>query len=401
MPQQNILKNFTIPTVDQITTPNKNIQSYFMKSDSSYYVQDKYKYPNYKEETDNFLTISIPTQTALIGSSLFAFEKCNLENFYNQTNINSNIFTSLNFAIKYFDTRLVLPYTSLRDVHLSLCIPDFLTRSEIIALCDYFINLRNCKSILILPVSLSLCFSLNISNCILIMEFSDYFTFTFIEDNCLVDKNIMFKNSSTKKIKPFYIEDATDFVDDFNKMKLYENRSSIYSCNLCSYKNCVRGDTICHIKTEHIVDSNCQCGEVIEDLDEHVATHFIEDFGDIVDLKSTNILENIFFMIENDLSTEKIKKICTNFIFLRNFESNENFYENFCTNLQNEINTKLSKYDVVPKFHVLEDNSLSLLAYKGTNIFSSLECSKEIVMTDKEWNSFRLRILKEKVLFII
>ncbi|KAM0677767.1 hypothetical protein BDAP_001616 [Binucleata daphniae] len=79
---------------------------------------------------------------------------------------------------------------------------------------------------------------------------------------------------------------------------------------------------------------------------------------------------------------EKIKKIGGNIILVGDFGTTE-----YNLNLGFEPQYKIDKYNTS--------------AIRGAFAFVTLDCSKEMWMTDKEWQSGRLRILKEKLLFYI
>ncbi|ELA42621.1 uncharacterized protein VICG_00373 [Vittaforma corneae ATCC 50505] len=92
------------------------------------------------------------------------------------------------------------------------------------------------------------------------------------------------------------------------------------------------------------------------------------------------------------------------------FEYNrkEDFAENFANRMRYLFNKekyeKISKkiYSVDVDFQNAERlEGVIEMAISGSQLFSNLESSKELWMTDHEWRSVRLRVLKEKLLFYI
>ncbi|EJW01225.1 hypothetical protein EDEG_00558 [Edhazardia aedis USNM 41457] len=65
----NILPSITKIKYESVTMPNKNIQSYFMKSEASYYVKNEEKYTNYRG-TEEAVIILLTPDDLMVGTSL-------------------------------------------------------------------------------------------------------------------------------------------------------------------------------------------------------------------------------------------------------------------------------------------------------------------------------------------
>ncbi|KAF7682792.1 Actin-related protein 8 [Astathelohania contejeani] len=367
----------TIPTMTPITTPNKNIQSYFMKNEASYYINEKMKYASYKTPEDKIKILCMPGNTILLeGTSI------DLQNFYFLYHFNSKIYNSLNDAMNSLNHKINI--SDPRKTFLSLVINDGLNRSEIISLIDLFLNQKQMKGILLIPFSLSLCFHFSINNGIVINMQDGYSVISFIEDCCVIEKEVF---DVSHNLKELFTLESVDFAEEFNKAKSDDNEKKIFLCELCDYQDSDDNKMISHIKESHLDATKCVCETYDSEisLEEHILAHIKEKAEK---LESSDVIENLMTMIGR-LSIEKRKKVISTVILVG---SNEN--------INNKIDEKFQANELSTKYLFVNENDIEA-SYNGANIFSNHECSKEIWLTDKEWQNVRLRILKEKVLFNI
>lgn len=354
--------------ISTVTTANKNIQGYFMKSDQSYYNLEDKSVGN-DCSTDLFVVVDEDyVQIGDIGVKIDVYKNCtyNIEKygthnccqdeiykiFYriiysiidklkNSTEVNSkNEFKSevtsntQNEFIK--DSLTIKNKPKMSDLRVHLIFNDFFSRSDIVSLIDVLITQLGMKEIMLIPLSLALAFNLRQKYCSFIYKNG----FSFIDDFVLADAY-----SLNAKVK--YILDYEDFVEGFSKLRQLDE-SLKYSCSECEHKESSEEKITIHVKKEH------------------------ENGNYSVLTKGNNLVEIFENRVEYLFSKEKAENILE---------------KKYCIGIDFE------------KAERLED--VYTQAIKGVSLFTSLKCSKDCWMTSYEWRNFRLRSLKEKLLFFI
>lgn len=440
------------PSIEQILVPNKNIQSYFMKSECSYFVKENERFSECKKEEDAIITIFITPDDLIIGMSMdecvvltnnrekyehdanseidtedieneekytqenatqekisqekYTQEKSTQEkftqesqknnfNFENQifqpitiiedkdffkklyecNNFNKKSFSSLMHLQNFIETRIREIYSfNYKSAYINLIFNDLLTRTEILCLVDLFVKLMGCKGVMLLPYSLVCCFGFNIASATVLVKHKEYVSLCFIEDNCWIDGNFISINKDSKQIDVFYDSQCEDFVEEFSKQRFnIGNRS--YFCKFCDVKTENSVKMVLHLKEIHI-------NEINEDNDDSFSEYYTEKQEDKIKIENYNLKENFIALLNSNFDTEKAKKIGSN-VFLIGFK-------------QEDLNFKDFDFEIK-----LRNDFSAICAIRGAFAFVNLDCAKEMWLTDKEWESAGLRILKEKLLFYI
>ncbi|WEL39005.1 actin-like protein [Encephalitozoon hellem] len=375
MPLKYTPKLCTVPKVDQITTPNKNIQSFFMRSDASYYADEKHRMANYRAD-EPIIHVVVWNNKLIVES-----ESVDLGDFFYLTGMNTERFKSLEECVGWLGNLIsdVIRKLEIRPggSFVSLIFQDLLNRTEVLALCNLFINVLSFKGILITPRSLSQAIGTLSPNCVVVNLYANYTTVCLVEDFWMLDGICVSRECN----KGFELVDSVDFVDEFNRIKVFEEKN-VFSCDKCDYKDETEARMEAHFLSLH---QDCGCHPEVG-KDEHFRMHlraYSEEEGDIHEL----IAKRMNYV----LSKEKAKKIGGKVIVF-NYGG---------VGLSEECLSKaFEEYGISPEVSMYEEPNESMI----TNVmaaFSGLECVKEIWMTDKEWNNAGLRVLKEKVLFII
>ncbi|AFN83309.1 hypothetical protein EROM_070580 [Encephalitozoon romaleae SJ-2008] len=376
MPLKYTPKLCTVPKIDQITTPNKNIQSFFMRSDASYYADEKHRMANYRTD-EQIIHILVWNNKLLVES-----ESIDLGDFFYLTGMNTKRFGSLEECVGWLGNQIsdVLRKLKIKpgSSFVSLVFQDLLNRTEVLALCNLFINVLSFKGILITPRSLSQAIGTLSPNCVVVNLYEQYTTICFVEDFWMLDGICVSRECN----KGFELIDSVDFVDEFNKIKVFEEKN-IFSCDKCDYKDETEAKMEAHFLSLHQEESVCHTDV---GQSEHFKMHFR-----VYDGEEGDIHELIAKRTIHVLSKEKAKKIGSKVIV---FNYGGMGLSEEC------LGRAFEEYGINPEISMHEEPNESMI----TNVmvaFSGLDCVKEIWMTDKEWNGAGLRVLKEKVLFII
>lgn len=341
-------------TFDPITTPNKNIQSYFMRNDQSFYTRDSLKYPAYGC-SGRFLQIVIDSEFIIVQDQkhkvdFFNAYALNLEKYKTGQKCLDSIY---NLIFQDIKSRESSSETVSKDDQVQLVVGDFFGRSEIVSFIDILINQLGFKVIMVLPVSLSVSFSLNHNFCAFLFEEG----FSLIDDFALIDSFVDVKKETNSSDlcnfrSPTRVDDE-DFAEEFSRISVVEGKFK-YSCNECGQKDETVDKIQSHILKDH----------------KHGTFYFYED------PYSGSRTEKLHKRMKYLFSTEKYEKIAKNIICV---EANEKL----------DNNTQISREECLD------------LAIKGAQVFFNLDASKDLWMTEHEWRSVRLRALKEKMLFYI
>lgn len=371
--------------IEPITTANKNIQSFFMRTDQSYYVPEAQRLPLHAS--------SHPPLTILVDNSeIRVMNRCIPSDIFKQNQYNTERYGSIErcrdilYKIISSEVKEALEdFQSMpaddgdsaqkkiklndaaedngmcdaaenmndgakcmnevpeciapRDLFVQLIFCDFFGRSDIISIVDVLINQIGFMGIMLLPCSLSASFALNQNYCAIVYPKG----FSFIDDFMLADSFMHVPGADS----PVLVDDE-DFVEEFSRLKSLDE-SLRYSCNDCEHKDSTRERIEAHVKKEH--------GEE--------GSFFLYADSPVPRESFDNRIKYLF-------GKEKAEKIAGHV---------------YSVDTEFEGATPLSDYHA--------------LAIRGAALFNALECSKECWMTDKEWQAVRLRALKEKLLFFI
>ncbi|KAM0672148.1 hypothetical protein CWI42_080580 [Ordospora colligata] len=364
-----------VPKIEQITTPNKNVQSYFMRTDASYYVNEKYRMAGYR--TDEPIIHVLVYGRRLIVDNMA--ETVDIEGFFDIVNISIDRFGSLEEGLGWLGNRIVAVTERLRidrkRSFVSVVFHDLLSRTELLGLCNLFINLLSFKGVLVTPYSLSQAVCVVSPSCVVINMYERYSTVSFVEDFWVVDAMCVSGESS----KGFVLHDSVDFVDEFNKVRIFEEKN-VYWCDLCDYK----GECL-DIMRQHFNEAHAGNVECHEGCDDHFKMHILmyDESGDLC--------SRIYARLGYVLTKEKIKKIGSKVMVIKHNE---------CEVPEDELSACFERFGVHAEITVYEE-PMDEAILGVMERFSNLDCMKEVWMTDKEWNSVGLRVLKEKVLFVI
>lgn len=333
---------------EPITTPNKNIQSYFMRSEQSFLTLENFKYLAYPS-TD-------PPIQLLITDGVFMVDGFKFDHDFileNRLNIVKYKFTQRcldGIYSEIYDELKKVPVTSVnytgiktKTVPVQLIVSDFFGRSIIVSLIDIVLRQLGFKAVTVLPLSLCMSFHLNQNYCAFIYENG----FSFVDDFCLIDMCDMYDMPQNEKSFPKIRLDDEDFAEEYSRLVVLDENLR-FSCDECGQKEDTEEKMNAHIAKEHPEGTF---------FEYHRSTDFPVNF--------TDRMRYLF-------NKEKFEKISKKLYSVEcNFEGSEK--------IENAIE----------------------LAISGAQLFSSLEISKELWMTDHEWENGRLRVLKEKLLFYI
>lgn len=378
MPLKYTPRPCTIPKLDQITTPNKNIQSYFMRTDASYYVNEEFRMVNYR--TDEPIVQMIISNNRLVVET--ARNSIDLEDLFYLTSLNTSKFKSLEQAIGWLGNKIDIMLAKLgivpKNSFLSLVFHDLMNRTEILALCNLFINVMSFKGILMTPYSLSQAIGTLSPNCIVVNLYDDYSTVCSVEDFWMLDGVSTAQNDNGG----FNLIESEDFVEEFNRIKIFEEKS-VFMCEYCDHKESSESKEETHVINSHLKDAECHPGVPER---EHAKIH-MRVYG----RNQGTIYETIANRIAYVFSREKVRRIGSRILVFKHCESEVS---------EDILKQVVGSYGVQAEV-VLHDDSIEEVILDGMVKFADLECARDMWMTDREWNSVGLRILKEKVLFII
>ncbi|KAK6089699.1 hypothetical protein P3W45_001341 [Vairimorpha bombi] len=354
-------KNTNLERIDQINIVNKYVSSTFGRSEISYYVPNKFKYPQYRSNEEIFIVILDHNRININGKDIFIdesmFDKKDLFEilglFHNSISghIPANSFVSFIFN-------------------------NIFSRSVLLGMIDVFINYIGCKGILVQPYSLFMVLGMGIQHCLVINQYTGYTEISLIDDYYVHDWFIVGK---TKSLIKDCINMDDDYVEEYQKSRMNED-IPYFMCKLCDYRSKEERIIKEHLKISHIYQDENINGMIIKYENEH---------GDLI----KEIPKRIRFLYFN---MERLKRINLRIIYNNNLTKCS---EDKSINLEDLSDQLKFIYNNVLK--VLVDENMDEAAYKGNEVFNMLDLGKECWITDKEWKCGRLRILKEKILFNI
>lgn len=343
--------------IETVTTANKNIQGYFMRTDQSYYVPELCRHIHGQPNSDTSQlcipiiidNARIQINTDVIETDIFTNCAYNIDKYETYNNCQDKLYSILYQKLFKSETKYGIPVgddssTPLGtgdkfnpgELSIQLIFCDFIGRSDLISIIDIFLNHMNFKEIILFPLSLAISFSLGQNYCSFIYPMG----FSFIDDFMLADS---FSPEITRRCNL----DDEDFVEEFSRLKPLDETQK-YVCVECECREGSEEKINVHIEKEHpggtffyYTDSSI----LRESYDNRVKYLFGRE-------KATKIMSRIFSIGTNFAGATPIEDIYT-------------------------------------------------LGIRGAQLYSALECSKDCWMTAKEWQSVRLRVLKEKLLFFI
>ncbi|KAI5188782.1 hypothetical protein NEMIN01_0150 [Nematocida minor] len=403
----------SVHAIEGIQTANKNIYSYFMKNDSSYYVPQCYRYAGYKKDTDILYIVVISKYTSTTGDFLYKHNSNSIKIECLIGKSLSNLQTKKTTLSDLFEVVREIEYSlpgmesiKASDVFIGLVYPDGLNRVSIMNMVDCVLNHAGFKGILLLPMSLSISLGLGISNSVFFSS-SDK-TISLIEDNCIFDTFTEGMESSTTLY-------GSDIVEEFlKKEEPMKHRTVELVCHLCNQPFEI-GEFSMHFLNKHAIN-------IYDD----------KKYSDTM-LQKCGIKEEPEKQLEpgpNDLlvagkeivyrmaPAERVKKITSAVILVTSQAGTTNTHLNTPEgDAQDAPAETVSAVDIesIPEdskqiVSIIEDTSGSSflyvsesektqVAWNGLFALTNIEPSKDMWLTDKEWQSVGLRILKEKVLF--
>ncbi|KAH9386340.1 uncharacterized protein NEMAJ01_1236 [Nematocida major] len=403
-----------IQPIEGIQTANKNVYSYFMKNDNSYYVAPQHRYTGYKKSTDKTYVVVISKYESATGdyaytnnSSAIQME-CLIGESKSNVQQKSVHLSNLFHAIK--EIEYSLPGTEeIRpgDIFVGLVYPDGMNRVSIMNMVDSVLRHAGFKGILVLPMALALSLGLGVSNSVVYSPCDQ--TFALIEDNCMFDSFTVGRKSSSTLY-------GSDIVEEFLK-KEEPPKSALpeLTCFMCGAHFEISEFSM-HFLNKHMID-------IYEDQAKSDAMlskcALREEPAKEEPAPEANLQVVARAMVRRLSPAERSKKVTATVILVTEkhipAESAGPSAEGEAAAPAEGEGTddqKAVPEDVQDIALIVEDLADSTLLYvqekaraqtawNGMFALTKIEPSKDLWLTDKEWKSVGLRVLKEKVLFFI
>ncbi|EIJ87256.1 hypothetical protein NEPAR06_0176 [Nematocida parisii] len=403
----------SVHPIEGIQTANKNIYSYFMKNDNSYCVDSKHRYSLYRKETDKTYIVVISKYESNTGDYTYKHNSNSIEmecligeskhNLHTKKVTLSNLFKTIR-EIEYS-----LPGTEdikASDIFIGLVYPDGLNRVSIMNMVDSVLNHSGFKGILLLPLTLSVCFGLGLSNSVVYSEMDK--TVTLVEDNCVFDTFTADRPGSTTLY-------GSDVVEEFLRKEEPVKNTLEMACFMCNVPFEV-SEFGMHFLNKHMIDiyadqkhsdtllHKCVPKEEAPAVEEPTCTDLDTVGKDMLRKlappeRSTKITSTVVFITNKSIPEAKA-------------EAEDETHENEGAEAEpaDSHATPEPAIKIVPPIIdesttstilYVEDKKKAHTAWNGVFALANIEPSKDLWLTDKEWRSVGLRVLKEKVLFSI
>ncbi|KAI5181026.1 hypothetical protein NEOKW01_1267 [Nematocida sp. AWRm80] len=497
---KNTAKFSSIHPIEGIATANKNIYSYFMKSDNSYYVSNEHRYSSYKRESDRVFVLVISKYTPKEMDSTYKVNSNSIEiecrlgesmdKLYTRKIDLSNIGECLNECIiGGINEKQIVPQREIEEIEIkesntiekdeqyernsskrvksrietkntwiALSIPDGLNRVSIMNIVNSVIVHSRCKGVMIVPLSLAISAGLGINNGLVINAVES--TCVAIEDNCVAESvaNKVIGSST------MYGNDMVDEImkkEDTQKQQESHMQSQNNECCLCKEEFDIT-EFSTHFKSKHSIDVYADQTEADNLLSRSIPVHSTETSSSTiangntqkpgVGLMTSNntvpinhlretpaissdgiisewFLSDICELLERVQQPERIKKLGTTVIYVTEtrteitkeknspqepepedipqdsfleIEQRQQTQTQEGTILLEALTTRIPAIDGTKTHlvHITKDQYINT-AWKGLYALTNIEISKELWLTDMEWKSVGLRVLREKVLFFI
>jgi len=455
-PQTQPTTHSSIHPIDGIQAANKNIYSYFMKSDQSYYVPAEHRYTAYKKDSDQTYIVVITKYETTTDDWAYKHNSKSIEIECligkDRKNLQKHR-TELSSLIKSIHlTEMSLPSekkTAPEETFIGLVYPDHLNRTSIMVMVDSVIKHGRFKGILILPVSLSVSFGLGLSNSVVVNRIEE--TVVCIEDNCVLQETYI---KGKKSSSTLYGEDP---VEEFTKKEETYPEVMKNMCHICEtpfelsefsrhFKNKHQIDVYSDQKSADAILQRCRAllpekeelqegsraAEPLHNSSEEESAGEKEQMDQRskdAELQTQQSVEEKPFeaaareVVGRIQPQERAKKICSSLIYVTeevvDREDNRTEDERAGEDRTNEENgeekrvgeergynraivqTYVTDPEIKTNVTYLSKKEAEKVAWKGMFALTNIEPSKDLWLTDKEWESVGLRVLKEKILFPI
>lgn len=411
----------SVHPIETIQTANKNIYSYFMKSEHSYYVPRQYKYVEYKKETDSIYIIVVTEYNSSTGDLTYRNNERAIEiscligktqSLLHKRTVN---LSSLGRTLQEIDAQEMGPGICAQQCFIGIVYPDGLNRSSLLGITEALLCHSRFKGVLLAPFTLCVSLGLCISNSIVAVKTGGTRTVSVIEDNC-----VSLQDPEPSQSSGMYGEDLADTLT-VREDPVIEDILQC-TCSMCGNLFNLE-EFSAHFMNKHSIDVYkdqkkadeilMQCHPYIEPKKESVIEKKEERTKGSGE--SEGLAETIKKLIKRIPMGERYKKVISTFIFIteeRTIIEEESISKE--EDVSKEKNTSKEKNvskeekearELLPEppaqvMHLTKEES-NITAWKGLYALASIEPAKDLWLTDKEWRSVGLRALKEKVLFPI
>jgi Putative actin-like family len=394
----------SVHPVFPIQTANKNIYSYFMKNDSSYYVSPEQRYQKYRLPTDKTYVLAITGYRSRTGEFSCTGQDRNIEIDCILGCEQGAVREVKGICVDEIQRRVGdmerdLPGTEdikkSSEVFIAISFPDALNRRSVVGLVRSLINHQKFKGVLVVPRSLSVSLGLNLPSCLVVRR-GLMLSVSGIEDNCVVqefpaERGTVFASSLEEE----------DFAEEFGRKEVPAEGMSPaeFVCSLCGEKYFLEEFTL-HFETHGMdLQANQAEGEDVlfscQKVPEKGSEEDGEEQGSSERAGEESVQEMLSGMAERLGSRERVQKIFSSVVIVG--------VDGFdCSEEKGAIEECVEKQiGTPPVIMELSEEEGNAAAWKGLHALSSIEPAKELWLTDKEWESVGLRVLKEKLLFMI
>ncbi|KAI5167422.1 hypothetical protein NEIRO03_1921 [Nematocida sp. AWRm78] len=401
----------SVHPIEGIQTANKNIYSYFMKNDNSYCVDSKHRYSLYRKETDKTYIVVISKYESNTGDYTYKHNSNSIEMECligeNKHNLHTKKVTLSNLFKTIKEIEYSLPGTEdikASDIFIGLVYPDGLNRVSIMNMVDSVLNHSGFKGILLLPLTLSVCFGLGLSNSVVYSEMDK--TVTLVEDNCVFDTFTADRPGSTTLY-------GSDVVEEFLRKEEPVKNTLEMVCFMCNAPFEISEFSM-HFLNKHMID--IYADQKHSDTLLHKCAPK-EDVPVVEEPARTDLDTVGKDMLRKLAPPERSTKITSTVVFITNKSIPEATADDEAHESEgaealpadSQATPELTAKIVPPIIDesttstvlYVEDKKKAHTAWNGVFALANIEPSKDLWLTDKEWRSVGLRVLKEKVLFSI
>ncbi|OAG31580.1 hypothetical protein NEDG_00055 [Nematocida displodere] len=414
-----------------VQTANKNIYSYFMKNDSSYYVPQSERYANYRAHLDTTYLVVVTQYTSATEDFCY---KNNEESVRMHCLIGktpallqekevslSRLIESIHEVEKTLPSQQKLKPG---ETFIGLVFPDGLNRVSVMNMVDSVVTHGGFKGVMVVPMSLAVSLGLGISNSVVVSNLENASVFC-VEDNCLLPEGYIEGMACAKSLY------GEDIVDDFLKREeVIKTAATDCVCHLCN-GSFELGEFSIHFKTRHNIDVYAEQKQS-DELLRQCAIKAVEEESSASPDPELSLPEQVARVLASVSPQERMKKVSSALIYITRTrtltaahtddgttqdttlstnpeldeagavkevgeEKNSLEYQE-ATCLLDEPATGPSTGPETAYIHLTEDER-NRTAWRGVYALSNIEPGRELWLTDKEWKSVGLRVLKEKVLF--
>ncbi|KAI5189777.1 hypothetical protein NECID01_0683 [Nematocida sp. AWRm77] len=425
----------SIHMVEGIQTANKNIYSYFMKNEHSYYVPAEHRYSAYRKEHDVTYIVVVAEYTPTGKNYSYMHNTAGVEitcllgregGVLRRKQVD---LSQLGKSIEEVEREM--PGTDKfmpEKTFIGLVYPDETNRVTLMNMINSVLNHSRFKGILVIPMGLGVSFGFGLSNLVLVSEVEQ--SVVCVEDNCVLSGVYLIKRNHTKS-RP-----GEDVVEEFLKKEDVPTIETIENlCYICDSPFEITEFSV-HFKNKHGIDVYTDPKEGDAMLRKCQVRVVQEECPETEEALPADVWAAAKESIAKLVPSERLKKIGSTLIYITehrtasspgsspNISSAEDVTAKLetSTDAENEAENTVEVQDFVEKekseeqktaesfmhemgintqVHHITKSERETIAWKGMHALTSIEPSKELWLTDKEWQSVGLRILKEKVLFSI